>query len=165
MSIKLAKLRCPHCGKSLGIPRKLAGKTSPCPRCGESFTIAQDLSQLVSITPPGEEEPIVAEAGEADEPPMALSVEKSESRFPWLILLIAGVTIATLLVIGVVVWMVSPASPPTTEPQVQIEPTATTPAEEPEPIEEMDEESTSPNGMYDRQPQSVEPSASTKPRP
>ncbi|MFI4875796.1 MAG: hypothetical protein ACIALR_10680 [Blastopirellula sp. JB062] len=105
MSSKLAQLRCPQCAKSLGIPRKLAGKTSPCPKCGVQLAIADDLSQLSVRSPSDEAEPIVAEAVE---PPLAMSVEKTEpSRFPWLIAAIVGVTLLTLVLIGGVVWGLS----------------------------------------------------------
>ncbi|MCC9604386.1 hypothetical protein LOC68_00665 [Blastopirellula sp. JC732] len=161
MSIKLAKLRCPRCGKSLGIPRKLAGKTTPCPKCGESFTIADDLSRLITLTPPTDEEPIVAQTAEAAEPPLAMSVEKPEgSRFPWLIVVLGGLTIMTLLVIVVVVISLPSTTTITT-------PTELTETEESEPAEAepANEETEEPGAgeepkkemIYDRSPQPVEP--------
>lgn len=138
MSVKLAKLRCPRCSKSLGIPRKLAGKTTPCPRCGASFSIADDLSKLLPIGATDAEEPISAQAADEakpDEPPLALSVEKP-SRFSPLVLVIVGVTIFTLLIIGVVV-MVLPSTSTTS-------PTATSPQTPTEAAEEESEETSEP---------------------
>ncbi|PQO26820.1 hypothetical protein C5Y97_29050 [Blastopirellula marina] len=155
MSIKLAKLRCPRCSKSLGIPRKLAGKTSPCPKCGESFSIADDLSKLLPLGAIGDEEPIdaqVADGAKLDEPPLALSVEKP-ARFSPLLLILGGVTIFTLIVIGIVV-AVLPSTTNTT-PNPAETPQATAPAEP----SELEEE-TAPATM---DPTETEPVAEEEP--
>ncbi|UUO05635.1 hypothetical protein M4951_19945 [Blastopirellula sp. J2-11] len=146
MSANLTKLRCPCCSKSLGIPRKLAGKTYPCPKCGETFSIADDLSHLRSLTPPSEEEPIVAEAAE---PPLAMSVEKPESsKFPWFVVIMIGVILFTLIVIGGVVLSLPASAPkvPVVSPAPTVENTET---EEPATIEPTGEPASALNQSSD----------------
>ncbi|EAQ78602.1 hypothetical protein [Blastopirellula marina] len=136
MSANLTKLRCPRCSKSLGIPRKLAGKDFPCPKCGETFSIADDLSHLRPQTLASEEEPIIAEAAE---PPLAQSVEQpAPSKFPWFIVIIVGVILLTLIVIGGVVLSLPAAPPkvPAESPAITVEQTETEAPSTMEPTEE-----------------------------
>jgi predicted lipid-binding transport protein (Tim44 family) len=46
------RVECPHCHKSLGVPRRKRGSSIACPRCGANFVVPQDADEEAPASGP-----------------------------------------------------------------------------------------------------------------